>query len=133
MLYLTDWMHCIFFLHYFPFTFNTLTMNCFVDWCGCRQVFSVNQKSHTGHMKAVKQSVLDGTSKWSAKLAITGNKQLQKKKNKLKLHPCCISGVGEPLALQASPNVCILCILYMYPSSCTYYLSLLHLVFSSSV
>ena len=38
----------------------------------CRQVFSVDKKCHTGHMKAVKQSVLDGTSKWSAKLAITG-------------------------------------------------------------
>lgn len=35
-------------------------------------VFSVEEKSHTGHMKAVKQSVLDGTSKWSAKIAITG-------------------------------------------------------------
>lgn len=34
-------------------------------------VFSVDKKSHGGHMKAVKQSVLDGTSKWSAKLAIT--------------------------------------------------------------
>ncbi|XP_048250528.1 protein unc-13 homolog B-like isoform X1 [Haliotis rufescens] len=36
-----------------------------------RQVFSVDKKSHSGHMKAVKQSVLDGTSKWSAKIAIT--------------------------------------------------------------
>jgi len=41
----------------------------FVD---CRNVFSVEKKSHGGHMKAVKQSVLDGTSKWSAKLVITG-------------------------------------------------------------
>lgn len=37
-----------------------------------RTVFNVEEKSHTGHMKAVKQSVLDGTSKWSAKIAITG-------------------------------------------------------------
>lgn len=37
-----------------------------------RAVFSVDFKSHSGHMKAVKQSVLDGTSKWSAKIAITG-------------------------------------------------------------
>ncbi|XP_055689982.1 protein unc-13 homolog B isoform X2 [Lutzomyia longipalpis] len=36
-----------------------------------RAVFSVEEKSHSGHMKAVKQSVLDGTSKWSAKIAIT--------------------------------------------------------------
>ena len=37
-----------------------------------RDVVSIDQKTHTGHMKAVKQSVLDGTSKWSAKLTITG-------------------------------------------------------------
>ncbi|XP_077989232.1 protein unc-13 homolog B-like isoform X2 [Glandiceps talaboti] len=37
-----------------------------------REVFSVPRTAaHAGHMKAVKQSVLDGTSKWSAKLAIT--------------------------------------------------------------
>lgn len=39
-----------------------------------RDVLNVDAKSHTGHMKAVKQSVLDGTSKWSAKLTITGNR-----------------------------------------------------------
>lgn len=38
-----------------------------------RNVFSIDEKSHAGHMMAVKQSVLDGTSKWSAKIAITGN------------------------------------------------------------
>ena len=37
-----------------------------------RDVVNVDQKSHIGYMKAVKQSVLDGTSKWSAKLSITG-------------------------------------------------------------
>lgn len=36
-----------------------------------RDVLNMDQKSHIGHMKAVKQSVLDGTSKWSAKLTIT--------------------------------------------------------------
>lgn len=38
-----------------------------------RDVVNIEQKTHIGHMKAVKQSVLDGTSKWSAKLTITGN------------------------------------------------------------
>jgi protein unc-13 len=38
-----------------------------------KDVLSVDIKSHSGHMKAVKQSVLDGTSKWSAKITITGS------------------------------------------------------------
>ena len=46
-------------------------------WHGRRSVFDVDAKLHAGHMKAVKQSVLDGTSKWSAKLAITGCHILQ--------------------------------------------------------
>lgn len=44
-----------------------------------RAVFSVEEKSHSGHMKAIKQSVLDGTSKWSAKIAITGLHLFQNK------------------------------------------------------
>lgn len=37
-----------------------------------REVFGVEDKNHSGHMTAVNQSVLDGTSKWSAKINITG-------------------------------------------------------------
>lgn len=37
-----------------------------------RDVFSVSKVAHVQQMKAVKQSVLDGTSKWSAKITITG-------------------------------------------------------------
>jgi len=36
-----------------------------------RDVFGVDEKSHAGHMMAVTQSVLEGTSNWSAKIAIT--------------------------------------------------------------
>ncbi|CAH2087016.1 unnamed protein product [Euphydryas editha] len=36
-----------------------------------RRVFSIEQEGHSAHMSTVKQSVLDGTSKWSAKIAIT--------------------------------------------------------------
>lgn len=43
-------------------------MECYIF----RNVFSVEEKTHCGHMNKIKQSVLDGTSKWSAKIAITG-------------------------------------------------------------
>lgn len=46
---------------------NSLTVS-----TNARAIFGAEEKSHIGHMKAVKQSVLDGTSKWSAKIAITG-------------------------------------------------------------
>uniref|UniRef100_A0A3B5LUP9 Uncharacterized protein n=1 Tax=Xiphophorus couchianus TaxID=32473 RepID=A0A3B5LUP9_9TELE len=36
-----------------------------------RKVFVISKMIHTQHMKSIKQSVLDGTSKWSAKITIT--------------------------------------------------------------
>ena len=36
-----------------------------------RKVFNVEKKLHANHMKQIKQNVLEGTAKWSAKIAIT--------------------------------------------------------------
>lgn len=56
----------------FSFSSSFSRLLLIVDYELCRNVFGVDEKTYLGHMTSVKQSVLDGTSKWSAKIAITG-------------------------------------------------------------
>ena len=41
----------------------------------CRTVFNVSPDTHVDNISQSEQTVLDGTSKWSCKIAVTGRSQ----------------------------------------------------------
>ena len=45
-------------------------------WLWCRTVFNVDPDTHIDNIEASEQAVLDGTSKWSCKIVISGEEHV---------------------------------------------------------